>query len=628
MSKPHSNLRFREFAKAAAAGAFAGAIALQPLPAMAATGSIQVSAANAKWFVNTNITFSSTSSQWGLSEASLHTGAAATALSYNRNDAYDGVLAWHVFLTAPSSATSQNGYRDPGGVVSTDTSYGTTLTGSVQVLAGLNVSGEMYFSPTKAVVRSMLVLQNPSGADINAVVGNYNNLGSDNNTLILATSSGDATFDSTDNWFVSAQKNSSTGLPDLTADPILTFALQDGVASVRASNIGPVFTNGNDNPNFDYSVTVPAGATRRLIIFSQLSDTPANAEADAASFNSTTALRGTDYLHGLTTQELSEVVNWNFLATPSIAVTSALNPSSYGQSIPFTATLTNATSPTGTVTICADDATCVSPVASCTATVTGTTASCNISTLPPGAHSITAIYSGDTFNTLATSVALAQQVNRAMQTITFGAQAPETFSNGATFALSPVASASSGLPVSYTSPTPSVCTIINTTVTLHSAGTCTIDADQAGNSNYLAAPTAPQNIAIGVDPTTISLTASPNPAQYGQTVTLVATVIGDPPTGTVSFYDGAVLLGTGTLNGGSPDQATFSTASLSPGQHSLRATYNGDSNNAVSTTAAALVESVNFTPVPSPTLGRWALLLLGGLMGLIARFYRRAGFRR
>lgn len=82
------------------------------------------------------------------------------------------------------------------------------------------------------------------------------------------------------------------------------------------------------------------------------------------------------------------------------------------------------------------------------------------------------------------------------QTIAFGAQGGKTF-GAASFALSPVASASSGLAVSYTSTTGSVCTIADTTVTIVAAGTCTIAADQAGNVTYNAAPQVTQNIAIG-----------------------------------------------------------------------------------------------------------------------------------
>lgn len=50
------------------------------------------------------------------------------------------------------------------------------------------------------------------------------------------------------------------------------------------------------------------------------------------------------------------------------------------------------------------------------------------------------------------------------------------------------ASASSGLPVGFSSLTPSVCTVDGATVTLLTVGTCTIHAEQNGNASYLPAP--------------------------------------------------------------------------------------------------------------------------------------------
>ncbi len=51
------------------------------------------------------------------------------------------------------------------------------------------------------------------------------------------------------------------------------------------------------------------------------------------------------------------------------------------------------------------------------------------------------------------------------------------------------ATATSGLPVVFTTTTPAVCTGLNTgTVTFINNGTCTIDANQAGNSGYAPAP--------------------------------------------------------------------------------------------------------------------------------------------
>jgi fibronectin type 3 domain-containing protein len=78
------------------------------------------------------------------------------------------------------------------------------------------------------------------------------------------------------------------------------------------------------------------------------------------------------------------------------------------------------------------------------------------------------------------------------------------------------------------------------------------------------------------------LTASPDPtATYGTAVTFTATVT-TGATGTVTFYDGAMVLDTGTLSGG---QATFTCSTLVAGSHSITATYTGNATYAVSPSA-------------------------------------------
>jgi uncharacterized repeat protein (TIGR01451 family) len=79
------------------------------------------------------------------------------------------------------------------------------------------------------------------------------------------------------------------------------------------------------------------------------------------------------------------------------------------------------------------------------------------------------------------------------QTITFGALADKQL--GATpFTIS--ATASSGLTVSFNSQTTSVCTVSGSTVTLVAIGTCSIQATQAGNANYLAATSVTRSFQV------------------------------------------------------------------------------------------------------------------------------------
>ncbi|MFD1275555.1 Ig-like domain-containing protein [Streptomyces kaempferi] len=88
---------------------------------------------------------------------------------------------------------------------------------------------------------------------------------------------------------------------------------------------------------------------------------------------------------------------------------------------------------------------------------------------------------------------------------------------------------------------------------------------------------------VNVAATTTVLTSAPDPSVFGQGKVLTATVaVVSPgagvPSGTVSFFDGATLLGTGTLSGG---VATFATATLSVGSHALTAVYGGVSTSMV-----------------------------------------------
>lgn len=314
MDGKFSKLRFREFAKAAAAGAIIGAVALPPTGAQAATGSVQITTANpagvkAQWFVNTNITFPTTSSgSLAMSSASLHTAAAATANSFNRNDAFDGAVDWHVYAgTPPGSPDTSGGYFQAGGVVSTSAH---SVVGPSETLAGLTVHAELFFSSQRNVVRSIFYMQNPTGSPITVTVDNDNNLGSDSNTSIQATSSGDLTFDPSDNWIISCQGLSGPGTAcDLTKDPIITMAFQ-GPGGIRATTVDTP-GNGNDNPNYRWSgITVPPGETRAVMMFVELSDTAANAEASATLFNSNSTLAGTDFLTGLSSLQEHEIVNW------------------------------------------------------------------------------------------------------------------------------------------------------------------------------------------------------------------------------------------------------------------------------------------------------------------------------
>jgi len=94
------------------------------------------------------------------------------------------------------------------------------------------------------------------------------------------------------------------------------------------------------------------------------------------------------------------------------------------------------------------------------------------------------------------------------QSITFANPGSQTVGTPLTL----VATASSGLPVSFTSQTTSVCTVTDTTATFLTTGTCTIQATQAGNTSYAAATPVTRsftvNAAIPLAPTGLTASAS------------------------------------------------------------------------------------------------------------------------
>ncbi len=81
------------------------------------------------------------------------------------------------------------------------------------------------------------------------------------------------------------------------------------------------------------------------------------------------------------------------------------------------------------------------------------------------------------------------------------------------------------------------------------------------------------SVNMAVRLSTIALAATPSPAALSGEVTLTATATPSDATGTVTFYDGAFILGKASLAAG---QAVLATKWLGAGGHTLRAFYGGD----------------------------------------------------
>jgi Bacterial Ig-like domain (group 3) len=121
-------------------------------------------------------------------------------------------------------------------------------------------------------------------------------------------------------------------------------------------------------------------------------------------------------------------------------------------------------------------------------------------------------------------------------------------------------------------------------------GSHSITAVYSGDLVYNPSTSSTLSQTVNQNNTTTTVGSTPNPGTFGASVTFTATVssVVGTPTGTVTFKDGAITLGTGTLSGG---QATFTTSALAVGSHSITAVYGGDTND-IGGTSAVLTQTV------------------------------------
>jgi hypothetical protein len=285
----------------------------------------------------------------------------------------------------------------------------------------------------------------------------------------------------------------------------------------------------------------------------------------------------------------------------SVNVSSSANPSSFNQSVTFTAnvaaSLKGLPTPTGTVSF-KDFSTTLG-----TASVESGVASITVSNLSVGTHSISMVYSGDSNFNPHTAPPITQRVTQAGTSTSLVSSANPSLPGQAVTFTATVSPLTSGIPtglVTFKDGATTLGTVsLNgsgqaklTTSTLK-AGSHSISASYNGDFNFTGSISQVLTQIVEKAATTTVVASSANPITIGQSVTFTATVsssAGAPPNGEfVTFKNGAATLGAGTLSGGS---ATFTTSSLTAGSDSIRATYPGDATFLTST-SATLTETVN-----------------------------------
>ena len=221
---------------------------------------------------------------------------------------------------------------------------------------------------------------------------------------------------------------------------------------------------------------------------------------------------------------------------------------------------------------------------------------------------VAANQAGNTSYAAAPQVTQSIVVNQASQTITF-----TTLTTPVTFSATPInlaATASSGLTVAFTV-TSGPATISGTALTLTGAGTVVIAANQAGNTNYTAAPAVSQTIVVNQASQTITFAAPTTPVTFSTTpINLTATASsGLAVTFTVTSGPGTIsgtalsLTGAGTVVIAANQAGNTNYAAATAVSHSLVVNTAGVTAAPTLTPAAGTYSAAQSVVLASTTPG-------------------------
>jgi uncharacterized repeat protein (TIGR01451 family) len=376
--------------------------------------------------------------------------------------------------------------------------------------------------------------------------------------------------------------NGTAGSYNVTAStpgvsPSTTFSLTNtkGQAQIILSNLNQTY---DGTPKSATATTNPPGLNGVTITYDGSTTAPTN----AGSYAVVASLNNNDYEAPDATGTL--VIN---KASTSTSLTSSANPSQFGQSVTFTATVTSAAgTPTGTVNFKEGATTLGSGTLNASGVATFTT-----STLTLGNHSITAEYVASTNFNASTSAPVTQVVNKANSSTSLTSSVnPSQFGQSVTFTAT-VTSATTGTPTGTVqfkdngtnlgAPAALNASGVATfTTSALTSGTHTITAEYSGDANFNSnTGTLAGGQAVNKANSSVAVTSSVNPSQFGQSVTFTATVTSTAgtPTGTVQFKDNGTNLGSPVALNAS-GVATFTTSALTSGTHTITAEYSGDAN--------------------------------------------------
>lgn len=277
------------------------------------TGSVVLNGGGVDFFVNTDITFSTSSSaSAAMSEASFTTSTTATTLnggttSSTLEDAFDGYNTLCVDVNE-SGGSCETGnadfeiYNDNGPAALACSNRAVVFPEAL--LGGVDVTRQVYVPSGSQWARWLNTFTNSGASPVTFRAAIANNLGSDSDTIVTGSAGGQ--------WFGTMEDYSGT----TSNDPRLGHVLGQSGAPLTVNDA--TFVDGGNNPFWGYSITLQPGETVSFLNYVTVMASKAAANGTAAAL-SAGAVSG--QFDCLSDTQLAEVQNFVTGAAPTTTTT-------------------------------------------------------------------------------------------------------------------------------------------------------------------------------------------------------------------------------------------------------------------------------------------------------------------
>jgi hypothetical protein len=211
----------------------------------------------------------------------------------SKSDAFDNGLVLAINGTAFDDADGNGAMTVPDQLVTSNNT----------AFAPVNVSRTDRALHSSSTLRTLVKFTNTGGTSASLTVEWDSDLGSDSSTEVRASSNGNAVYNLGDRWAVSSDD------PTSPSDPVLTFVLFGRNGGIHPDTIVNALGNAQTCFTIDLSMSVPAGATRYLLFFTEMNGRINAAVNGTAKFDNLAA--GDALLTGIKHAILNRIANWS-----------------------------------------------------------------------------------------------------------------------------------------------------------------------------------------------------------------------------------------------------------------------------------------------------------------------------